>query len=359
MSTQEASPAPRPGGGGTSRRNGVVGAVLTVAVLVVVFAGILPRFGDYSAAWDAVRSMSVLQIVALSVAVAVSIAAYPLPFWAALHGVRYRTAFMVCQTGFTVANTVPAGGAIGLGVQYGMLSRAGFAGPASSAAVGINAVFNVLATLILPILGAVAFVLVGSPTASEVAGALVALGLVAAAVLGAGLALRSDRGARRVGQWVERLAGRATRLVGKEAPTGIATGLVRFHASTAEVVRRRWAALSLTSLLVQLTQFSVFLVAVRVTSVSGGSVPFAAVFAAFALARLGSFIPVTPGGLGTVDASLVGLLVAFGAARTDALAGTLLWRGASWMPQVLLGTVTFVSWRIANRPGAPRRAVRS
>ena len=34
---------------------------------------------------------------------------------------RYGTAFMIRQTSFTISNAVPAGGAIGLGVQYGML----------------------------------------------------------------------------------------------------------------------------------------------------------------------------------------------------------------------------------------------
>ncbi len=69
-------------------------------------------------------------------------------------------------------------------------------------------------------------------------------------------------------------------------------------------------------------------------------------------ARLASFIPITPGGLGTVDAAMTSLLVAFGATKTDALAATLLWRAASWIPQVLLGVVTLVIWRIKYR-GVP------
>jgi len=94
----------------------------------------------------------------------------------------------------------------------------------------------------------------------------------------------------------------------------------------------------------------VLFVALRITEQgTTGEVAFFAAFAAFALARLASFIPVTPGGLGTVDAALTGLLIAFGATNTDALAATLLWRAASWVPQVLLGVVTLVIWRIKYR----------
>ena len=89
-------------------------------------------------------------------------------------------------------------------------------------------------------------------------------------------------------------------------------------------------------------------------------VPVAAAFAAFALARLAGFIPITPGGLGTVDAGLTSLLVAFGASKTDALAATLLWRAASWIPQVLIGIVTFIIWRARSNhikaEAAARRA---
>jgi uncharacterized protein (TIRG00374 family) len=116
-----------------------------------------------------------------------------------------------------------------------------------------------------------------------------------------------------------------------------------------------------TSFLQQFAQFGVLLVSLRIVE-SGEStqVAVAAAFAAFALARLASFIPVTPGGLGTVDAGLTASLVAFGATKTDALAATLLWRASSWIPQVLLGVVTLIIWRVRSRhirEAAAERAV--
>ncbi len=123
-----------------------------------------------------------------------------------------------------------------------------------------------------------------------------------------------------------------------------------FRTATVDVVAQRWAALSASNLAQQLAQFAVLAVALRIVE-SGETeqVPVAAAFAAFGLARLASFIPVTPGGLGTVDAGLTALLVTFGATNDEALAATLLWRAASWVPQVFVGLVCLAGWRLAAR----------
>ena len=70
--------------------------------------------------------------------------------------------------------------------------------------------------------------------------------------------------------------------------------------------------------------------------------------AAFSFARVASFVPVTPGGLGTVDAALAALLTGFGATSSQALAADLVWRAATYVPQVLLGVLTFLWWRFTT-----------
>jgi hypothetical protein len=47
---------------------------------------------------------------------------YVFPLMAAIPGLKYKPAFVVRQTSFTISNAVPAGGAVGLGVQYAMLA---------------------------------------------------------------------------------------------------------------------------------------------------------------------------------------------------------------------------------------------
>lgn len=337
----------------TSRKKQIIATVVTLVVLVIVFAGILPKFGNYADAWDQIKNMSVEQLAILSASVVFSIVVYVFPFQLSLPGLRYGTAFMIRQTSFTISNAVPAGGAIGLGVQYGMLGQAGFSGASSTAAIGITSVFNLMVTLALPVLGVLAMLIVGTPSGSEVLGAVGGLVAVGAMVGVFALVLRSDATAERIGGILERFATKVFGLIRKDPPAGITQQLIDFRRSTVEVIRRRWAALTAANFLQQFAQWGVLMVALRITEDGKAvQVPVAACFAAFALARLASFIPVTPGGLGTVDAALTGLLVAFGATNTDALAAALLWRAASWIPQVLLGVVTLVIWRIKYR-GVP------
>jgi uncharacterized membrane protein YbhN (UPF0104 family) len=72
--------------------------------------------------------------------------------------------------------------------------------------------------------------------------------------------------------------------------------------------------------------------------------PLAPIILAYQLGYLADVIPV-PGGVGVVDASLVGLLVLFGVNATDATAATLVYHAiALWVPAVL-GTAAFLSLR--------------
>jgi uncharacterized protein (TIRG00374 family) len=336
--------------GSNETRKRVIAAIVTVVVLIIVFAGILPKFGNYSEAWDAIKNMSAAQLGILMASVAFSIIVYVFPFQAALPSLRYGPAFMIRQTSFTISNAVPAGGAIGLGVQYGMLAQAGFAGAAATAAIGITSVFNLLVTLALPVLGVLALLLVETPTVSATLGALA--GLVAVLVMVGVFAaiLRSERTARRLGDWAEGVIGKVMTRFHRTAPTGVTAQILAFRESTVDVVTARWAALTGTNFLQQFAQFGVLLVSLRITE-SGEDVkiPVAAAFAAFALARLAGFIPLTPGGLGTVDAGLTALLVTFGVSKADALGATLLWRAASWVPQVLIGVVTLITWRARSK----------
>ena len=330
----------------TDRKKQVIAGLVTVVVLVVVFALLLPKMGNYSEAWDAIKNMSLAQLGVLAFSVVFSIVVYVFPFQAALPGLRYGPAFMIRQTSFTISNAVPAGGAIGLGVQYGMLAQAGFSGAAATSAIGITSVFNLMVTLALPVLGVLALLFAGGAQTKEIVGALGGLAAVLVMVGVFAAILRSDETARKVGHLLERIAAKAFGIVHKASPTGITDQIVKFRESTVQVVAKRWALLTGTNFLQQFAQFGVLMVALRITeSGEAKQVTIAAAFAAFALARLAGFIPVTPGGLGTVDAGLTGLLIAFGASRDDALAATLLWRAASWVPQVLIGMITFLIWR--------------
>ena len=80
-------------------------------------------------------------------------------------------------------------------------------------------------------------------------------------------------------------------------------------------------------------------------------IPFtpAIVIAAFVVAGM-LMVPITPGGLGTVDALMISLLQSTGASAGAATAADLVWRAASYVPQIIVGIVALVLWfKKANR----------
>ena len=100
-----------------------------------------------------------------------------------------------------------------------------------------------------------------------------------------------------------------------------------------------------TVLASQLAVFVLVLFCTRAVGIPASKVSFLEVLLSFAVARLAGAIPVTPGGLGTVDAAFIGMLTAFGATSDDALAADLVWRATTYFPPILIGVVTYVLWR--------------
>lgn len=87
---------------------------------------------------------------------------------------------------------------------------------------------------------------------------------------------------------------------------------------------------------------------------AAGSRPHASlVLLAYAAAGIVGMIPITPGGLGIVEASLSGLLVLAGVNASQAFLATLAYRLASYWLPLLVGPVAYALYR--RRFGAPRQ----
>ena len=75
---------------------------------------------------------------------------------------------------------------------------------------------------------------------------------------------------------------------------------------------------------------------------------------AFSFGRLATFIPVPPGGLGTTDAIIASILGTFGLDNNSALAATMIWRAATYFPQVIIGAITLLAFNRDKRRKAAR-----
>jgi uncharacterized protein (TIRG00374 family) len=336
-------------------------SAVTLAVLVVVFVGIFPKVADYSEAWSSIQQLPTAYVVGLVVATVVYLAVYVWPLRAALPGLGYGPGFVVGQTAFAISNALPAGGAVGLGVQYGMLESYGFGAGAAASAIAIVGVFNVFAILVMPIVGVVALLASGEVTGTYVLVAAIGVLAIGVAVVAFAVVLRSERGARTVGRWADRLVNPIMRRLARGRSVDLTGRLLDFRSSVVGVLQARWVWVLLSTLLLQLTSWAILVLALR--GLQGGAgevtVTWTEALAAFSFARVASVVPVSPGGLGTVDAALAALLTGFGATGSQALAADLVWRAASYVPQVLLGALTFLWWRVTATRREQRVSERS
>lgn len=332
----------------------VVSGVVTLATLAIVFLVVFPQFADYDAAWAAIQDMSAAALVVFVLATVLNLLVYVWPFPAASRQLRYGPSFVVRQTGFTISNGIPGvGGAISVGLQFRMLQTYGVPGGLASSTIAVTSTWNILITLALPVIGAVALAVSGQADSSATVLAL--LGVVAVAVIVGVLAfiLRSENGARKVGRLAERVVGPVLRLFRRTAPLDLVTPILTFRGSTVDVVSGRWLLITVSNLAMQLTSWLVLFVGLRAVEAGvADQVTWSQSLAAFSFARIASFIPLTPGGLGTVDLALSTLLVAFGATSDNALAATLLWRAGTYFPPMFTGLVTLLVWRVHQRRSA-------
>ena len=331
-------------------RQQIIATILTLIVLVMVFVVILPQFGDYEAAWDAIAGMEAWQLGLIAIATIAMIAIYVTPYQAALPGIGFWPAFKVRQTSFMISNVVPAGGAIGLAVQFGMLQSYGFGAAPSTAAIGITSVWNTFVTLALPTIGLVALALVGNATVEAAGAALLALIAVVVGIVVFALILRSEDLARRIGGWADALLGWAFGLIKRENVPDATQGILDFRESIVDVVLDRWVLITVANLGQQLAQYSIlYLACVALQGSWLDPIGPLEALVAFSFGRLATFIPVPPGGLGTTDAIITAILGNFGLDNNTALAATMIWRAATYFPQVIIGAITLLAFRRDQR----------
>ena len=132
-----------------------------LAFMVLIFWKVIPQIGDYGEAWSALQSMGTLAMALIVVMVVVYLLAYGLPFMAVTPGLHYWRSQQVNQAAFTISNGVPAGGAVGLAVQFGMLTSFHIAPTAATAAITAVGVWSTFVSLGFPILGVVALAAAG------------------------------------------------------------------------------------------------------------------------------------------------------------------------------------------------------
>jgi putative heme transporter len=323
----------------------ILGAVASLVIVVAIFAYAIPRIADYSAVWATISSLTPIELWSLVGATVFNLVTYWLANMAALPGLKFAQSAVVTQTTTSVANTLPAGGAVAVGLTYTILRSWGFAPHAIALYVGVTGVWNVFLKLGLPIVALALLAVTGQANAALLVAALIGLAVLVVAVMLFALALWNKELARRIGDRLGRMVSAVRRPFGKPPITTWGEQAVAFRNRTIVLIARRWPVITLTTVVSHLALWFVLLLALRDVGVSEAEVSALEVLAVFSFGRLLGTLPLTPGGLGVVELGYIGGLVAAGGSRPQVVAAVLLFRVLTYGLQIPLGGFTYLIWR--------------
>ncbi len=331
--------------GGRRKTWRYVSVAVSILLVVGIFVFAIPKIADYRDVWATITTLTPLGFATLFAAMIFNLFTYWWANMAALPGLTMTKASVVTQTTTSVANTLPGGGAIAVGLTYTILRSWGFTGTDIALYVGVTGIWNIFTKLALPVLSVAVLVIQGKNSATYVTAAVVGLAVLGGAVALLAAVFWSEQLARRVGSGLGRAASALRRIIRKPPITDGADRAARFRSDTIVLVERRWEQLTFFTLLSHLALFFVLLLSLRFVGVPEGQVSTAAVFATFAFGRLLSALPITPGGLGVIELGYIGGLVAAGAPKPEAVAAVLLFRTLTFGIQIPLGGFTYMIWR--------------
>ncbi len=343
------------------KKKSIILGIIGLVFIVLIFWKVIPQVtgSGYQAAFAELADMTPLALIIIGVTVILYLVAYGFPFMAATPGLKYWPSQQVNQAAFAISNGVPAGGAFGLAVQYAMLTSYRIAGSASTAAITAVGLWSIFVSLGLPILGVAALSIEGGNSSYNWVAPL-GLGILVVVIVGFVLIMRSPKLAVAIGHLGNKLINPLRKHVSKLKDLDLVQPISKFRGDMYDVLRRRWLFLTIAQLAVILTQFAIFYASLR--GVEGwnsadGTSPLVA-FAAFATSQIMLMVPITPGGLGTTDALMIALLQSMGVSGTVAQAADVVWRMASYLPQIIIGIIALLLWfRRASRTYAVAKPV--
>jgi uncharacterized protein (TIRG00374 family) len=343
--------SPRAGGRRRPAVRRVVHGVLFVALAAGVF-GLLPRLGGLTRDAAGLRHARPAFVVAAVVAQAASLGCYAQLYRRVLAALgaklRFRLAADVVLASFLVSHLTPFGSAAGTLVNVNTLEADGIEATTTGEAIALT---SLMSTVALIVLFGTGFVVTAGRHVSQrylmIAGvALFLVVVVLAVVFGVGA---HPAIAGRAGRWVASVARRIRPGIDPEQAAQTSSRLASL-ARSALSGRAFLASFGFASadLLFDLLSLDLMFLALRYQPGFG---PLAVAYAA---ANIASAIPVTPGGLGVIEVTMVAITVGFGTPRATAVLAVLGYRIVNYWLPLLPGAVAYL--RLKLRQGAAGRA---
>jgi uncharacterized protein (TIRG00374 family) len=329
-------------------RKQLVRSAVAVAIAGVALYILLPSLLAVFGSW---RSLQHLEWPYALLALAAEILSYICLWELDRIVLRTKSWFPVITaqlTGNAVGRLLPGGGATATAVSTSMLRSAGVDTAEAVGALTASSLLQIATALALPLV-ALPVILAGAPvrhgllTALYLGAAMLVLLLVAG-----GAVLWSDWPLETIGRAVQWLLNKTVR---RGNPiSGLPEQLLAARDTVRTTLGERWRPALLAA--AGNTGFDYLALLASLRAVGANPQPSLVVLA-YAAAEVLALIPLTPGGLGFVEAGLTGTLRLAGVKSGDALAATLLYRIVSYWLPLAAGGVAYLLFR--RRYGGVRR----
>ncbi len=309
---------------------------------------VAPSLLDVLGSWQDLERIDLLWFPAMLVLQGLGLACLWIVQRLALHRARWADVIESQLAGNALGKVAPAGGAIGAALQYRMLVDAGLERGRTVAGITAVNLLTFAVVLALPVLALPAF-LRGTVDRSLVEGTLIGVGVFILLLAAAIALLAFDRPLELAGHAVQAVRNRLRRRSEplRRLPERLRVERDRLLA----ILGPKWRRAVLATVGRWAFDFATLLAALAAV---GATPRPALVLLAFCTAQVLAQVPVTPGGLGFVEAGLTATLALAGVGAGNAILATLAYRLFAYWLQLPAGLVGFAMHkrRYAGSTGA-------
>jgi len=326
-------------------RGVMVKRIVILSLLAICVYVLGPSVLSTLDAWPQVTQISWLWLIAMGAA---QIAANACLIWLQALAMRSTHWFAITTaelSGGAVSRALPGGGAAAAGVQYSMLVRADIPAPAVASGLTAASLLTLATVFVLPVVSVPVLIAGGTIPNGLADAAWLGLAIFAVMVGVGWWVLGSDRPLIAAGHAVERIVTR----VRPKRP--LAPGLPERLIAERDAVLRALGSQALYAIVASLGRWLFDYLTLLAALTAVGANPNAVlVLLAYAISQMLASVPITPGGLGIVEAGLVATLALAGISGADAVVATFAYRLFSyWLPMPIgLG-----SWILFRRRYPP------
>jgi uncharacterized protein (TIRG00374 family) len=296
---------------------------------------VAPSLLDVLGSWQDLERIDLLWFPAMFVLEAAALGCLWIVQRLALHEARWPDVIESQLAGNALSKVAPAGGAVGAALQYKMLVAAGHERGRTVAGITAVNLLTFAVVLALPVLALPSFIR-GSVDRNLVEASLIGVG-VFAVLVGVGIALLAfNRPLELVGEGVQAVRNKLRR---KSQPLRLLPErLRRERDKLLATLGPHWKG----ALVATVGRWAFDYAALLAALAAVGATPSPAlVLLAFCAAQVLAQVPVTPGGLGFVEAGLTATLALAGVGAGSAVLATLAYRLFSYWLQLPAGIAGF------------------